>query len=113
MATLFTKIIKGEIPGQIIFEDSECAVIADIQKQAPQHFLVIPKKELRSVAHASEQDKVLMGHLLLTAAKVARDLGIAETGYRLVINTGMDGGQSVDHLHIHLLGGRPMSWPPG
>lgn len=113
MATLYTKIIKGEIPGKIVHEDEHCAAFLDIQPQAPNHILVVPKKELRSVADAKPEDEQLLGHLLLTAASVARDQGIAESGYRLVINTGKNGGQSVSHLHIHVLGGRQMEWPPG
>ena len=113
MATLFTKILNGEIPGKILHQDEHCAAIADIQPQAPKHILIFPKKEIRSVADAAPEDKMVLGHLLMTAAKVARDLGIAESGYRLVINTGKHGGQTVDHIHVHLLAGRQMEWPPG
>lgn len=113
MPSVFTKIVNREIPGQILHEDSECAVIADIQAQAPQHFLVFPKKEIPSLAHATEDDQMLLGHLMLTAARVAELQGLSIDGYRVVINTGKNGGQSVDHLHIHVLGGRALSWPPG
>lgn len=113
MATLFTKILNGEIPGKILHQDEHCAAIADIQPQAPQHILLFPKNEIRSLAHAAPEDKMALGHLLIVAAQVARDLGVAEDGYRLVINTGKNGGQSVDHIHVHLLAGRKMEWPPG
>jgi histidine triad (HIT) family protein len=113
MASLFTKIINGEIPGKIIYKDELCVALVDIEPQAPQHVLVVPKQEIRSIAHAREADEKLLGHLLLAAGKVAKQLGVSEGGYRLVINTGKNGGQSVDHLHIHLLGGRPLAWPPG
>jgi histidine triad (HIT) family protein len=113
MASIFTKIINGEIKGTVVYQDDQCAVLLDIQPQAPKHFLVIPKKEIRSVADASPQDEQILGHLLLVAAKVARDHGISDDGYRLVINTNVAGGQTVWHLHVHLLGGRQMAWPPG
>lgn len=113
MASIFTKIIKGEIKGTVVHEDEHCAVLVDIQPQAPKHFLVIPKKEIISVHEAKPEDKALLGHLLLVAAEVARKQGVGERGYRLVINTNQDGGQTVSHLHIHLLAGRQMQWPPG
>jgi histidine triad (HIT) family protein len=113
MATLFTKIITGEIKGTILHQDDQCVAFLDIQPKAPQHVLVVPKKEIPSLHHASAEDQQLLGHLLLTAAQVARQLGVAESGYRLAINTGRNGGQTVDHLHIHLLGGRALGWPPG
>jgi len=113
MASLFTKIISGEIKGTILYQDDHCAAIVDIQPQAPHHFLVVPKKEIPSVAHADAGDEKTLGHLLVIAAKIARDYGFAESGYRLVINTGANGGQTVDHLHVHVLGGRKMNWPPG
>jgi len=113
MASIFTKIIKGEIKGKIVHEDEQCAVLVDIQPQAPSHFLVVPKKEIQSVNEAGQQDRELLGHLLLVAAEVAKKQGFAEKGYRLVINTNQHGGQSVSHLHIHILGGRQMEWPPG
>jgi len=113
MATLFTKIFKGEIPGKFVYQDDLCGVLVDLQPQAPKHFLVIPRKELISVAHAAAEDEKLLGHMLLVAAKVAKQEGLTANGYRLVINTGKEGGQTVDHLHIHILGGRSMHWPPG
>lgn len=113
MASLFTKIFNGEIPGKIVYQDELCGVLVDIQPQAPTHLLVIPKKEIVSVHHADETDQKLLGHLVLVAARMARELGVAEDGYRLIINTGRDGGQSVPHIHVHLLAGRPLHWPPG
>jgi histidine triad (HIT) family protein len=113
MATLFTKIINGEIPSQIIYRDELCVAIADLQPQAPQHVLIIPKKEIPSIAEAGPEDQNLLGHLLLVTRKVAEQLGVHQSGYRLVINNGKNGGQTVDHLHIHLLGGRHLDWPPG
>lgn len=113
MPSIFTKIINGEIKGQIIHQDDLCAVLVDIQPQAPKHYLVVPKKEIQSVATATQEDKALLGHLLLVAAEVARKEGFSEKGYRLVINTNQHGGQSVSHIHIHVLGGRQMEWPPG
>ncbi len=113
MATLFTKIISGEIKGEIVFQDEHCAVLRDINAQAPTHLLVVPKKEIESIGAAKPEDKEILGHLLLTAAQVARKQGIAQSGYRLVINIGEHAGMSVPHLHVHLLGGRSFSWPPG
>lgn len=111
--TLFEKIIAREIPAEVLHEDDQCIAIADINPQAPVHFLVIPKKPLGRLAKASEEDAPLLGHLLLTAAGLAAGRGIAESGYRVVINNGRDGGESVPHLHVHVLGGRPLHWPPG
>ena len=113
MASIFTKILSGEIPGKILHQDEHCAAIADIQPQAPTHILLFPKKEIRSVNEAGPADQMVLGHMLLMAAKIAREQGVADGGYRLVINTGKQGGQSVDHVHIHLLAGRQMEWPPG
>ncbi len=113
MASIFTKIIGGEIKGTIVHQDEHCAVLVDVQPQAPKHMLVVPRKEIESVASASPEDQMILGHLLLTAAKVARDQGFEKQGYRLVINTGKNGGQTVSHLHIHLLAGRQLEWPPG
>lgn len=113
MASIFTKILNGEIPGKFLHKDEHCAAIADIQPQAPKHILIFPRKEIRSVATASMDDQKILGHMLLVAAKVAREQGLEEGGYRLVINTGKLGGQTVDHIHIHVLGGRQMQWPPG
>lgn len=110
--TIFKRILDGEIPAKLVYEDAQCIAFQDVNPQAPTHILVIPRKEIPSVAEATLEDQALMGHLLLTAGKMARDLGLGN-GYRLIINTGADGGQTVPHLHIHLLGGRPLSWPPG
>lgn len=113
MASLFTKIINGEIPAKFVHQDEICAAIHDIQPQAPTHILIFPKKEIINVGHATKQDQSILGHLLLTAAEIARTLGLASDGYRIVINNGKNGGQSVDHLHVHLLAGRQLTWPPG
>jgi histidine triad (HIT) family protein len=113
MASIFTKIINGEIKGRLIHRDDQCVVLVDVDPKAPKHFLVIPKKEIRSVAEATKDDQALLGHLVLTAAKVAKDQGFSEEGYRLVINVNEDGGMTVPHIHVHLLGGRHMNWPPG
>lgn len=110
--TIFKRIIDKEIPAEILFEDDLCLAFRDVNPQAPTHVLVIPKKEIVAVSAAEQEDGVLLGHLLLTAKKMAEQLGLGR-GYRLVINNGPDGGQSVDHLHVHLLGGRPLGWPPG
>lgn len=112
MATLFEKIIARQIPATIVHEDELCLVIRDIQPQAPTHLLVIPKKAIPRVGEAMAEDAATLGHLLLTAAAVARQLQL-DGGYRLVINNGRDGGESVPHLHVHLLAGRALAWPPG
>lgn len=111
--TIFQKIIDGEIPADKVYEDEDVIAFRDIQPQAPVHILVIPTKPIVSMATAEEQDQSLMGKLMLVAAQVARDQGLEEGGYRLVTNIGQLGGQSVHHLHIHILGGRRMTWPPG
>jgi len=111
MSTIFQKIIDGEIPAQKVFEDGDVLAFRDVAPQAPFHVLVIPKKPIRSLAEAATGDGALLGKLLLAASQVARDAGIE--GYRVVTNIGDDGGQSVAHLHFHVLGGRRMSWPPG
>ncbi len=110
--TIFKRIIDGEIPAEIIHEDEDCLAFKDVNPQAPVHVLIIPKKEIPSLAQLEESDAALMGHMLLVIRDLARDLGL-ENGYRLVANTGPDGGQTVGHLHFHLLGQRPLSWPPG
>ncbi len=112
-ATLFTRIIAGEIPADFLYQDPQCVVLRDLHPQAPVHLLVIPRKPLSSIQMAEEEDRELLGHLLLVARRIARDEGIADPGYRLVINAGENGGQEIPHLHIHLLGGRQMLWPPG
>lgn len=111
--TIFSKIIRKEIPANIVHEDEHCIAFHDVSPQAPTHVLVIPKKPIVNVEAIEEEDAAVIGHIWLTIQKVARELGIAESGYRVVVNCGKDGGQSVDHLHYHLLGGRPLSWPPG
>jgi len=111
--TLFEKICDKEIPATIVFEDESCLAFRDISPQAPLHILIIPRKAIPRIGQAQIDDENLLGHLLLTAAKVARSEGIADGGYRLVINNGPDGGEAVPHLHVHLLGGRQLTWPPG
>lgn len=111
--TLFSKIIDGEIPGDFVHRDDACVVIRDINPQAPTHLLVIPVEPLPGIQAAEDDHRDLLGHLMLVARKVARDEGLARDGYRLVVNAGDDGGQEVDHLHVHVLGGRPLRWPPG
>lgn len=111
--SIFQKIIDREIPAKIAHEDDQCIAIHDVSPQAPVHVLIIPKKPIARIGEATPTDQALLGHLLLTAATVAKKLGLAESGYRLVINNGRDGGESVPHLHVHLLGQRPLAWPPG
>ena len=111
--TLFEKIFAGEIPATVLHEDAQCMAIRDITPQAPVHVLIIPRKVVPRVGGATEADEALLGHLLRVAAKVASQEGIAESGYRLVINNGADAGETVPHLHVHLLGGRTLQWPPG
>lgn len=110
--TIFKRIIDKEIPAQIVHEDERCLAFRDISPQAPVHILVIPKKEIPSLAEAALEDESLLGHLLLVVRQIARAEQL-ERGFRVVINTGPDGGQTVDHLHLHLLGRRHLSWPPG
>ncbi|MUL39060.1 histidine triad nucleotide-binding protein [Gloeocapsopsis sp. AAB1 = 1H9] len=110
--TIFSKIIRREIPADIVYEDDLALAFKDVNPQAPIHILVIPKEPIAKLADAESKDHALMGHLLLTAKRVAQQAGL-ENGYRVVINTGPDGGQSVYHLHLHILGGRHMNWPPG
>lgn len=110
--TIFDKIIRREIPANIVYEDDLSLAFKDVNPQAPTHILVIPKKPIPKVSEAESDDQSLLGHLLLTAKKVAEDAGL-KNGYRVVINNGKDGGQTVDHLHLHILGGRQMQWPPG
>jgi histidine triad (HIT) family protein len=110
--TIFKRIIDGEIKADIVHDDEQCLAFRDISPQAPTHVLVIPKREIPSLADATDDDAALLGHLLRTASRLAVSLGLKD-GYRVVINCGRDGGQSVDHLHLHLLGGRALAWPPG
>lgn len=113
MKTLFQKIIAREIPAKIAHEDDRCIAIHDVNPQAPVHVLVIPKKLIPRIGEAKVDDEAVLGHLLLTAAGLAKSLGVAESGYRVVINHGPHAGESVPHLHVHLLGGRALAWPPG
>ena len=110
---LFCKIVSGTIPATVTYQDDRVLVFQDIQPQAPVHLLVIPKQHIGSLDKAGQDQTALLGHLLATCAKVARDVGIAETGYRVVANTGAQGGQTVYHIHLHVLGGRQLTWPPG
>ena len=111
--TIFGKIIRKEIPANIVYEDEVCLAFTDINPQAPTHILVIPKKAIPSMKEVDPADKELLGHMLLTVKNVAAEAGLAEDGYRIVINTGNNGGQTVFHLHMHILGGRSLQWPPG
>ena len=111
--TLFERIAAREIPAQIFFEDDWVFAFRDIRPAAPTHVLIVPKKPIPRIAEAHPDDHAVLGHLLLKAAEVAATLGLKSSGYRLVINNGPDGGESVPHLHCHILGGRAMSWPPG
>lgn len=112
MTTLFSKIIAREIPADIVYEDEHCLAFRDINPQAPTHVLLVPKKEIPRLADAGSGDAALMGHLLLAAGKVARQLGVADA-FRLVVNNGAEAGQTVFHLHLHIIAGRPLKWPPG
>ena len=111
--TIFVKIIRKEIPAQIVYETEDVLAFRDINPVAPVHVLIIPKKPVESVADASEEDRQLLGTLMLAAAEVARREGLSENGYRVVTNVGGHGGQTVFHLHLHVIGGREMGWPPG
>jgi histidine triad (HIT) family protein len=110
--TIFKRIIDGEIPADVVYQDDRCLAFRDVAPQAPTHILVIPKREIAALADLTDEDALLAGHLLLVARRLAKDLHLTG-GYRVVINCGPDAGQSVDHLHLHLLAGRPMKWPPG
>jgi histidine triad (HIT) family protein len=110
---LFCKIVAGTIPADVVHQDDRCVVIRDINPQAPTHVLVIPREHIESLNDATQKDEGVLGHLQRVAARVANDMGHEESGYRTVINTGEGAGQSVFHLHVHVLGGRPMNWPPG
>lgn len=112
MPTLFSKIIAREIPADIVYEDEMCLAFRDINPQAPVHVLLIPKQEIPKLADAAAPDQALLGHMMLAAGKVARQLGVGDA-FRLVVNNGADAGQTVFHLHLHILAGRPMHWPPG
>jgi histidine triad (HIT) family protein len=110
--TIFGKIIRREIPANIVYEDDLCLAFRDVTPQAPVHILLIPKKPIVNLATIEPEDQAVLGHLMLTASKIAAQEGL-EKGYRVVTNIGEDGGQTVYHLHFHILGGRPLSWPPG
>ena len=110
--TIFKKIIDREVPADIVYEDDRCLAFRDVSPQAPTHVLVIPKKEIASLAELSDEDGDLIGHIHFVIRNLAKQFGL-DGGYRVVVNCGPDGGQSVDHLHFHLLGGRTMTWPPG
>ena len=110
---IFEKIIAREIPADIVFEDETVLAFRDINPKAPTHVLIVPKKNIARLSEAGAEDEKLLGHLLLQAGQVARQLGLNQSGYRVVINNGRDGGETVPHLHCHILGGRPLAWPPG
>jgi histidine triad (HIT) family protein len=111
--TLFERIIARQIPADIVYEDDTVLAFCDIKPQAPVHVLIVPRRPIPRIAEAGAGDAATLGHLLLKAAEVARQLGLDTTGYRLVVNNGRDGGETVPHLHCHILGGRPLGWPPG
>ncbi len=111
--TLFQKVIDREVPAQIVYEDDQVLAFRDIRPQAPTHVLIVPKRPIPRIADAKPEDAPVLGHLLLKAAQVAAQLGVKENGYRLVINSGPNAGESVPHLHCHILGGRALGWPPG
>lgn len=113
MPTLFEKIISREIPAEILYEDDLCLCFKDISPKAPTHLLLVPKKPIPRIAEASEEDQNTLGHMMLVVGKIATQVGLTETGFRTVINNGKDGGETVPHLHIHILGGRALTWPPG
>lgn len=111
--TIFGRIVAGSVPADIVYEDERVLAFRDATPQAPTHILVVPKKPLTNLLDAGQDDTLLLGQLLQAAAHVARTLGLDSSGFRVVVNVGPDGGQSVDHLHLHLLGGRALHWPPG
>ncbi|XP_010891934.1 histidine triad nucleotide-binding protein 1 [Esox lucius] len=110
--TIFGKIIRKEIPANILFEDDQCIAFHDVAPQAPTHFLVVPKRQIVQLSRAEDSDAALLGHLMIVAKKCAEQVGLSK-GYRLIVNEGPDGGQSVYHIHIHVIGGRQLGWPPG
>lgn len=111
--TIFKKIIDGDIPAKIVYQDDLCLAFHDVSPRAPVHILVIPKKEIASLNDLEPADQMLLGHLMLVIQKLAHEMGLSDRGYRVVCNCGSDGGQTVPHLHYHLLAGRPLAWPPG
>ena len=112
-STLFEKICAGEIPADIVYQDDQCVCFRDIGPQAPTHLLLVPRKPIPRLSLADEGDAALLGHMMVAAGKIARSLGIDESGFRLVINNGPDAGEAVPHLHMHILAGRKLEWPPG
>jgi histidine triad (HIT) family protein len=112
MSCLFCKIVDGSIPSTAVYQDEVCYAFADIHPQAPVHVLIVPREHINSLAEANAGHRSMLGHLVWVAAEIARTKGLSK-GYRVVVNTGENGGQTVDHLHVHLLGDRPLSWPPG
>ena len=110
---IFCKIVKGEIPCEKVYEDDKVLSFKDINPGAPNHVLIIPKKHIGSLNEVTEEDSVLIAHIFLVAKEIVKELGIAGTGYRIVSNCGEDGGQTVPHIHFHILGGRSLQWPPG
>lgn len=112
-ATLFEKICSGDIPADIIYQDDLCVCFRDISPQAPTHLLLVPRKPIPRLSLAEEGDAALLGHMMLAAGRIARTLGMDGTGFRLVVNNGPDAGEAVPHLHMHLLAGRKLEWPPG
>ncbi|KAG7173296.1 histidine triad nucleotide-binding protein 1-like [Homarus americanus] len=110
--TIFGKILQGEIPSEFIYEDDQCVAFKDVAPQAPVHFLVIPRKHVAMLSDVEDSDEQLLGHLMMVAQKVAKEQGL-DQGFRLVVNNGKEGAQSVYHLHLHVMGGRQMGWPPG
>ncbi|HKC62740.1 MAG TPA: histidine triad nucleotide-binding protein [Pyrinomonadaceae bacterium] len=110
---LFCRILEGEIPAEVIYRDDRSIAFRDINAQAPVHVLVVPIEHIESLDDASQKDEAMLGHLLRVAARIANEAGLTESGYRAVINTGAGAGQSIFHLHVHVLGGRPLNWPPG
>ena len=111
--TLFEKIADREIPADIVYEDDQCICFRDINPQAPVHLLIVPRKPITRISETADEDAAILGHLLLTANKVSKQEGFAESGFRTVINNGKDGGEEVPHLHLHILAGRKLNWPPG
>lgn len=112
MSCIFCKIAAGEIPSKAVYQDDSTYAFADVDPKAPVHILIVPREHIVSLSHASEDHRGLLGHLMWAAAEIARNQGLAN-GYRIVVNAGEDGGQTVGHLHLHLMGGRVMTWPPG
>lgn len=113
MACLFCNIVAGSIPANVIYRGPSVTAFRDINPQAPTHLLIVPNRHIAAIADVTEDDRDVLGAMIAVANQLAQEEGVAESGYRLVVNNGADGGQTVQHLHLHLLGGRPMKWPPG